>query len=216
MFYLNATYTRKRIVKCSAEIAVYQLVLCVLQLLTKKHDITRLGEIIENRKQQIVGDLKKLEDVIVPAYKSVTTDVSSAELDKVLTAIQDHKDEMYRMAHDIGNQMRDSVIKQKRKSEQQNRETLSMAAISEKDLHKIINNSKSILKSSDTTSYLNYESRNDKFRDGLKKNDLPCPIFFPWSEDQFLGIFGGLNTPKKILETIVNLGIIQSPWGSNR
>lgn len=160
---------------------------CVMCVTTthKKHDITRLGEIIENRKQQIVGDLKKLEDVIVPAYKNVTTDVSSAELDKVLTAIQDHEDEMYRMAHDIGNQMRDSVIKQKRKSEQQNRETLSMAAISEKDLHKIINNSKSILKSSDTTSYLNYESRNDKFRDGLKKNDLPCPIFFPGRKISF-------------------------------
>lgn len=160
---------------------------CVMCVTTthKKHDITRLGEIIENRKQQIVGDLKKLEDVIVPAYKNVTTDVSSAELDKVLTAIQDHEDEMYRMAHDIGNQMRDSVIKQKRKSEQQNRETLSMAAISEKDLHKIINNSKSILKSSDTTSYPNYESRNDKFRDGLKKNDLPCPIFFPGRKISF-------------------------------
>lgn len=54
---------------------------CVLCVTTthKKHDITRLGEIIENRKQQIVGDLKELEDVIVPAYKNVTTDVSSAE-----------------------------------------------------------------------------------------------------------------------------------------
>lgn len=135
----------------------------------KKHDITRLREIIENRKQQIVGDLKELEDVIVPAYKNVTTDVSSAELDKVLTAIQYHEDEMCRMAHDIGNQVQDEVIKQKRKSEQQNRETLSMAAISEKELHKIINTSKSILKSSDATSYLNYESRNEKFRNGLKK-----------------------------------------------
>lgn len=57
MFYLKATYTRKLIVRCSVEIAVYQLVYCVLQLLTKKtHDITPLGEIIDNRKQQIIGD----------------------------------------------------------------------------------------------------------------------------------------------------------------
>lgn len=57
MFYLKATYTRKLIVRCSAEIAVYQLVYCVLQLLTKNpHDITPLGEIIDNRKQQIIGD----------------------------------------------------------------------------------------------------------------------------------------------------------------
>lgn len=193
---------------------------CVFCVTTihKKHDITRLREIIENRKQQIVGDLKELEDVIVPAYKNVTTDVSSAELDKVLTAIQDHEDEMCRMAHDIGNQMRDEVIKQKRKSEQQNRETLIIAAISEKELHKIINTSKSILKSSNATSYLNYESRNEKFRNGLKKNDLPSPIFFPGriTQDQFLGIFGGLKMSKKILETPVNLGIIQSPYGSHQ
>lgn len=71
-------------------------VFCVTTI-NKKHDITRLREIIENRKQQIVGDLKELEDVIVPAYKNVTTDVSSAELDKVLTAIQDHEDEMCRI-----------------------------------------------------------------------------------------------------------------------
>lgn len=95
------------------------------------------------------------------------------------------------MAHDIGNQMRDEVIKQKQKSEQQNKETLSMAAISERKLQKIINTSKSILKSSYATSFLNYESRNEKFRNGLKKYDLPCAIFFPGriTQEQFLGIF---------------------------
>lgn len=56
------------------------------------------------------------------------------------------------------------------------------------------------------------------FGDGLKKNDLPCPIFFPAriTQEQFLGIFGGLKIPKKILVIPVNLGIIQSPCGSNK
>lgn len=104
------------------------------------------------------------------------------------------------MAHDIGNQMRDEVNKQKRKSEQKNRETQSLAGKIERELHKIINTSKSILKSSDATPFLNYESRNGKFRDGLKRNNMPCPVFFPGriTQEQFLGIFGELKMPKKI------------------
>lgn len=192
MFYLSGTSTRKLNVKC-------------------------LGEIIENRKQQLIGDLKELENVIVLAYKNVTAGVPYAEFDKVLTAIQDHEDEMCRMVYDIGNQMRDEVNKQRRKSEQKNREVQSLAAKTERELHKIINTSKSILKSSDATSFLNYESRIEKFRDGLKRNDMPCPVFLPGriTQEQFLGIFGGLKMPKKILETPVVLDIIQSPCGSN-
>lgn len=47
---------------------------------------------------------------------------------------------------------------------------------------------------------------------------MPCPDFFPVriTQEQFLGIFGGLKMSKKILETPVNLGIIQSPCGSNQ
>lgn len=150
--------------------------------------------------------------------KNVTAGVPFAEFDKVLTAIQDHEDEMCRMAHDISNRMRDEVNNQKRKSEQKNRETQSLAAKTEKELLRNINTSKSILKSSDATSFLNYESRNEKIRDGLKRNDLVCPIFLPGriTQKQFLGIFGGFKRPKKILETLVVLGIIQSPCGSNR
>lgn len=125
---------------------------------------------------------------------------------------------MCRMAHDIGNQMRDKVNKQKRKSEQKNREMQSLATKTERELHKIINTCKSILKSSDATSFLNYESRNEKYLDGLKRNNLPCPVFFPGriTQEQFLGIFEGLKIPKKIFETPVVLGIIQSPCESNR
>lgn len=75
-----------------------------------KHDFTCLGEITENRKQQIIGDLKELENVIVLAYRNVTAGEHSAEFDKVFTAIQDHEDEICRMAHDIGNQMREQRI----------------------------------------------------------------------------------------------------------
>lgn len=60
---------------------------CVLCVTTthKKHDITRIGEIIENSKQRIIGDIEELENVIVPAYKNVTSGVPFAEFDNVLT-----------------------------------------------------------------------------------------------------------------------------------
>lgn len=49
-----------------------------------------------------------------------------------------------------------------------------MVVIFEKELYKIINISKSILKLFNVIFYLNYEFRNEKFWNGLKKNDLLC------------------------------------------
>lgn len=55
---------------------------------------------------------------------------------------------------------------------------LIIVVIFEKELYKIINISKSILKLFNVIFYLNYEFRNEKFWNGLKKNDLLCLIFF--------------------------------------
>lgn len=103
------------------------------------------------------------------------------KINRNYSAISNSGSQRWNVQDGHGNQMRDEVIKQKRKSEQQNRETLSMAAISEKELHKIINTNKSIL------NHLMPHRIWIMSRDGLKKNDLPCPIFSPGriTQEQF-------------------------------
>lgn len=207
---------------------------CVMCVTTthNKHDIGSIGEFIESGKKRIIADLTELENVIVPKYnpKNVSNGVPYEEFDKVLTAIKDQEDKICDVVRDIGRKIRDEVSKQKGNSEQKNKEIKSLAAKIEKELHGIINISESILISSDATTILSYESRNDKFRAGLKDTGLLWPIFLPGliSLEKVLDIFGECKIQKTIvadkqpsmqlnlLETPDVLNTIQSPYGSVR
>lgn len=129
-------------------------VLCVTNT-HKKHEITDIGEIIQNSKQQIIDDLTELENDIAPAYRNVKAGVPSAEFDKVFSAIQDQVDAICKITRDIGNQMRKKVTTQIIEL---------LATRTEKELNVIILNSRSILKTSNVTAIINYESKNQKFK----------------------------------------------------
>lgn len=195
---------------------------CALCVTTthKKHNFTDIGEIIEDSKQRIIRDLAELKNVIVPKYRNVTTGVFSSEYEKVLIAIQYQEDEICKEVRDIGSKMRDDVTKQKRKSDQKHKEIQDLAAKAEKELFGIINISENILKSSDATSIMTYESRNDNFRNNLKETDLPSPYFLPGliTREKVLDMFGGLKmqegivTNKHLNTTPVVLITIKSRW----
>lgn len=200
---------------------------CALCVTTshKKHDITDIGEIIENKKQQIIADLTELEDVIVPKYRNLTPGVSSAEFDKVITAIQDQEDKICKVARHTGSKLRDEVTEQKRISEQKNKEMQSLALGTEKEINKIIQNNKEVIKAYDAMTVMSYKSRNGEFKDGMKESAMSCPNFVPVlvKEHQILDVFGKLqlqysNVSDKqqgvlqLLETPVSLKEIQSPY----
>lgn len=202
---------------------------CALCVTTthKKHDFTDIGEIIENKKQQIIADLTELEDTIVPKYRNFTPTTPSKEFDKVITAIQDQEDKICKVARGIGSKLRDEVIKQKRISEQKNKEMQSLALETEKEINKIIQNNKKVIKAYDAMTVMSYKSRNGEFRDGMKESTLSCPNFVPvlFKEDQILDMFGKLQLQYSIIsdkqrnvlhlmETPVSLKEFQSPYGN--
>lgn len=76
--------------------------------------------------------MAELENIIVPKYRNITTGEPSAEFDKVITAIQDQEDKICKVVRDIGNKLRDKITKEKRKSEQKNKEMQSLAVETEK------------------------------------------------------------------------------------
>nr|XP_034319807.1 uncharacterized protein LOC117687441 [Crassostrea gigas] len=202
---------------------------CALCVTTshKKHDITDIGEIIENKKQQIFADMTELENFIVPKYRNFTPAFPSAEFDKAITAIQDQEDRICNLARGIGSKLRDEVTQQKRKSEQEYKEFQTLAMETEIELNKIIQNNNEVIKAGDATAIMSYKSRNEKFRDGMKKSDLSCPNFVPVlvKENQILDMFGKLQLKNsnvsdkqqsvlQLMETPVTLKEIQSPYGN--
>lgn len=205
---------------------------CALCVTTthKKHDITDIGKNIENIKQNISNDLTELENTISPKYKNVTADISSADFDQVLSNIQHHEDKICKIVRGIGSQMRDEVSKQKQTSEQKNKEIQYLAAETEKELNRIMQNNKLVLKSYDAAAIMEYKSVNDKFRDGINKSSyrIPCPSFLPGliEQDQIRYIFGGLQMQESIVSnkkpalkmrgTPVVSNTIQSPYGRKR
>lgn len=142
--------------------------------------------------------MKELEDNIVQKHRNFTPTVPSGEFDKVITAIQDQEDKICKIARGIGSKLRDEVIKQKRISEQKNKE---MAMETEKELNKIIQNNKEMIKAYNVLVIMSYKSRNGEFRDGMKESGLSCPNFVPVlvKENQILDMFGKLNVQYSII-----------------
>lgn len=200
---------------------------CALCVTTthKKHDIIDIREIIENKKQQIIDDLTELEDNIVPKYRNFTPTEPSEEFEKVITAIQDQEDKICKVVRGIGSKFRDEVTKQKRISEQKNKEMQSLALETEKEINKIIQNNKEVIKAYDAMTVMSYKSRNGEFRDGMKESALSCPNFVPvlFKENQILDIFGKLQLEDstvsdkqqsvlQLMETPVSLKEIKSSY----
>lgn len=76
-----------------------------------------------------------------------------------------------------------------------------MTGKADKELCEIINISESILKSSDATSIMTFESRNDNFKKTLKEIDLTCTNFEPGliTREKVLDMFGGLKLQESIV-----------------
>lgn len=166
---------------------------CVLCITSthNKHDIAEIGGIIENIKHRICADLTELENDIAPAYRNVMAGVPSAEFDKVLSAIQDQEDAICKIVRDSASQMREEVTKQKNQSKE-NKETESLAAGIEKELNGIILNSRSVLRSSDVTAIMGYESKNQIFRESYNELGLFYPKYLPGriKNEQIYEMFG--------------------------
>nr|XP_034320212.1 uncharacterized protein LOC105324438 [Crassostrea gigas] len=200
---------------------------CALCVTTshKKHDFTDIGEIIENKKQQMITDLAELENAIVPKYRNFTPGILPAEFDKVITAIQNQEDKICNLARGIGSKLRDEVTKQKRNSKQEYKELQTLAMETEKELNKIIQNNNEVIKAHDAMAIMSYKSRNGEFRDGMKESGMSCPNFVPVlvKENQILDMFGKLQLQNsnvsdkqqsvlQLMEPIVSLKEIQSPY----
>lgn len=123
--------------------------------------------------------------------------VPSAEFDKVLSAIQNQEDAICKIVRDIGSQLREEVTKHKIQSKE-NKETESLAERTEKELNAIILNSRSVLKSSDVTALMSYESRNQIFKECYNKLGLFYPNYLPGRirNEQIYEMFGGFQMNK--------------------
>lgn len=95
-----------------------------------------------------------------------------------------------------------------------------MAMETEKELNKIIQNNKEMIKAYNVLVIMSYKSRNGEFRDGMKESGLSCPNFVPVlvKENQILDMFGKLNVQYSIISgkqrNMLQLMDTPSPYGN--
>ncbi|XP_062612224.1 E3 ubiquitin-protein ligase TRIM45-like [Saccostrea cucullata] len=171
------THKKKR---CETYCQDYKIPVCVQCVITshKKHEFTNINDILQEKKQQIISDTKELEKTILPKYRNVITiPTITAEFDKVFAAIEAQEENMCKAVHKEANRLKDEVTSQKKEAVRKSRESRSLTDKAEKELNSIIQNNKDILRSNETTTIINYKSRNVNFQNGPKLPNISYPRF---------------------------------------
>lgn len=130
---------------------------CVLRITSthKMHDVTNINSILEKFKLHIIADVDEMENKICPKYSNADINTAClAELDETLNVIQDQEDKICKVVREIGRNLKDEVVKQKRKFEQKSNELKLSIANSRKELGDIVQNCKTISKSNDAVDIL--------------------------------------------------------------
>ena len=198
---------------------------CVLCITSthKMHDATNINSILEKFKLHIIADVDEMENKICPKYRSADINTAClAELDKTLNIIQDQEDKICNVVRGIGRNLKDEVVKQKRKIEQKSNELKLSIANTSKQLSDIVQNSKTISKSNDTLDILGYQSKNKNFINGPKQLEYLRLVFKSGQieETQIQKMFGSLliprisqNQKRGMRSNPISLSNFQNPYG---
>ncbi|XP_062569859.1 uncharacterized protein LOC134231923 [Saccostrea cucullata] len=192
----------------------------------KKHEFTDINAILQEHKQQLISDTEELENTIVPKYRTINLS-TSAEFDKVLSAIKEQEDKICQAVHKKSTQLTEEVSSQKKEAIRKNKERQSSAEKAEKEVNRIVKENKDILKGNDATAILNYQSRNEDFQKGPQLQSFSCPKLLPGiiKENQILEMLGFLQNRDelqkkagmlKMMDKPVVLYTIESPYGHHR
>ncbi|XP_062590275.1 tripartite motif-containing protein 2-like [Saccostrea cucullata] len=196
---------------------------CVIGL-HKKHEFTDISDILQEYKRQINSDAEELESIILPRYRNIDLGTTTADFDKVLSAIKEQEDKISKAVLKKSTQLTEEVSSQKKEAIRQNKKGQSLAEKAEKEGNQIVKKNKDILRCYDATTILNYQSRNVDFRKGPGLPSFSCPKLLPGviKENQIAEMFGFLQTNNevqkkpgmlKMMDEPVVLYTIQSPYG---
>ncbi|XP_061165588.1 uncharacterized protein LOC133174482 [Saccostrea echinata] len=213
--------------RCETYCKDCKIPICILCMMGshKKHEFTDINEILQRHKQQIIADIKELENTIVPKYRNINPTTTATEFYKVLSAIKEQEDEICRAVREAGLQLTDEVIRLKKEVTAKNKGSQTLAEKAEKQLSQIIQENKDILKANDAIAIINYQSRNEDFRNGPELPRLSCPELLPGiiKQDQITDMLGFLTIGVKkkpgglkMMDEPAIISTIQSPYGLNQ
>lgn len=93
------------------------------------------------------------------------------------TNIQNQKDVICKLVREIANPLKDKVAKKREDSETSVKEYQSLAAKTEKDLRKFIEDNKEILQSKNAETIICYQSKKENYRNGSEFTESIFPLF---------------------------------------
>ena len=154
-------------------------VLCVTGEQHKKHVFTHIDCIIEHIKEVIVADMDRLEEALKSPSLDFHKDESVQVFDDASSAIQDHEDMICNAVREISRQQKNEVETQKKQFVEKSKSMQSLKEKTKKELLEINEKDKSILQSNDATKILNYQPRNEIYKDWPKDTEAPSVKFLP-------------------------------------
>ena len=154
-------------------------VLCVTGEQHKKHVFTHIDCIIEHIKEVIVADMDKLEETLKSPDLNPHKEESVQVFDDALSAIQDQEDMICNAVREISRQQKKEVETQKKQFVEKSKSMQSLKEKTKKELLEINEKDKSILQSNDATKILNYQPRNEIYKDWPKDTEAPSVKFLP-------------------------------------
>ncbi|XP_062620680.1 E3 ubiquitin-protein ligase TRIM71-like [Saccostrea cucullata] len=176
----------------------------------KKHEFTDINDILQEYKKQIIYDTEELENKAVPKYRNINLSKVTTGFDKVVSAIKEQEEEIWKAVHEISIQLTDEVVVQKKEAISKYKENQSLA---EKEVNQIVKENKYIIRSNDATAIIHYQSRNRDFRKGPELPSLSCPKLLPGiiKKDQIAAMFGFLQTEQNLVKKPGMLKMMDDP-----
>ncbi|XP_062587190.1 uncharacterized protein LOC134248830 [Saccostrea cucullata] len=191
--------------------------------LHKKHEFTDINDILQEYKQQIIADTKELENTVLPKYRNINLSTASRRFDKVVSAVKEQEEKIWKAVHEISIQLTDEVAMQKKEAISKYKENQSLA---EKEVNQIVKENKHIIRSNDASAIIRYQTRNEDFRKDPELPRLSCLKLLPGiiKKDQIVSMFGFLQTEEdfnkpgmlKMMDEPLIFRTIQSPFGGWR
>ena len=154
-------------------------VLCVTGEQHKKHVFSHIDCILENIKEVIVADMDKLEETLKSPDLNPHKEDLVQVFDDALSAIQDQEDMICNAVREISRQQKNEVETQKKQFVEKSKSMQSLKEKTKKELLEINEKDKSILQSNDATKILNYQPRNEIYKDWPKDTEAPSVKFLP-------------------------------------
>ena len=156
----------------------------------RKHNFADLEDVVEEKKAEILTDIQEVEATILKEIQDNKIGLNNDEYEAAIEAIFAQEDSICETVRDYGSKLREQIMKHRKENE----EKANKSAFEEKEILRIIQISKSLLKSDDTKAILEFKGLKCQLNVPSQSVDRSIPFLEagPVNMDIVSSMFGAL------------------------